>query len=140
MIHKGNALVEGREFRGWFVGDLPAWHGPDPEHNPGSGFDLRTSQNVEMKWGVHPAGQRRPGGWAPVSGKTCLSILIQGKFRLFFRSPGGETPGLEHLLEQQGDYVLWQEQVEHDWQAEQDSIVLTVRWQYPPAGEGATAL
>jgi quercetin dioxygenase-like cupin family protein len=32
------------------------------------------------------------------------------------------------LLERQGDYVVWGPGVDHSWRAEEESVVLTVRW------------
>ncbi len=45
--HFGNAAVDGAERRGWLVG---AFLDPD---------DVRTSTEVEIRWGVHEAGERR---------------------------------------------------------------------------------
>ncbi|MET9017469.1 signal peptidase I, partial [Streptomyces olivaceoviridis] len=36
------------------------------------------------------------------------------------------------LLEEQGDYVVWGRGVDHSWFAEEESVVLTVRWPSVP--------
>jgi quercetin dioxygenase-like cupin family protein len=118
-VRVGNARAEGGERRGWFVGHfLPAG-------------DLRATEAVEVKWGIHPAGEAR-AGWVQESTATSLSILLRGRFRLRF-------PDREVLLASEGDYALWAPDVPHHWQAEEDSVVLTVRWPSRPS-RSATAV
>jgi quercetin dioxygenase-like cupin family protein len=105
----GNAQAEANKRRGWFVGGFIT-----PTEDP------RSTSSVEVKWGIHAAGDQRPE-WAEPSQTTTLSILISGRFRLQF--PDGEV-----VLAAQGDYVLWLPDVAHSWQAEADSVVVTVRW------------
>jgi hypothetical protein len=50
-----------------------------------------------------------------------MLLLVSGKFRLDL-SVGSVT------LEKQGDYVVWGPGIDHSWQAEEDSVVVTVRW------------
>jgi quercetin dioxygenase-like cupin family protein len=52
---------------------------------------------------------------------TTLSILVKGRFRLQF-------PEQEILLSREGDYALWLPGVPHYWSAEEDSVIVTVRW------------
>lgn len=105
----GNAPKEANKRRGWFIGEFIS-----PTN------DLRSTADVEVKWGTHAADDRR-SEWAEPSEATTLSILIQGRFRLQF--PDGEV-----VLASQGDYVLWLPGVAHSWWAEETSTVLTVRW------------
>lgn len=105
----GNAQVDGDDRWGWFVGRFIT-----PTTHP------RSTSEVEVKWGVHAAGDRR-SEWTEPAETTTLSILISGRFWLQF--PDGEI-----LLADQSDYVLWLPGVAHCWWAEEDSIVLTVRW------------
>lgn len=105
----GNAQNEADQYRGWFVGEFVT--PPD---------DPRSTSAVEVKWGTHAAGDRR-SQWADPSGTTTLSILISGRFWIQF--PDGEV-----VLAAQGDYALWLPGVAHSWWAEQDSVILTVRW------------
>jgi hypothetical protein len=46
--HVGNAVSDGEDLRGWLVG-----------HFLEDAEDVRASDAVEIKWGVHPAGQGR---------------------------------------------------------------------------------
>lgn len=85
--------------------------------------DPRHSEAVEIKWGVHPRGDRR-SRWVKEEERTLL-VLIRGRFRV-------ELPGRSVLLEHQGDYVVWGRGVDHSWLAEEESMVLTVRWPSVP--------
>lgn len=49
----------------------------------------------------------------------------QRPFRLEF--PRGDV-----VLAEQGDYVVWGRGVDHSWEAEEESVVLTVRWPSVP--------
>ena len=109
----GNAPTEGQERGGWFLGHFwPAG-------------DARQTEAVEVKWGVHPAGEAR-AAWAVNAHATSLSVLVSGRFRLWL-------PGATVLLAAPGDYLLWPSGVPHHWAAEVDSIVLSVRWPSRPA-------
>lgn len=105
----GNAHREGTNRGGWFVGYFISPAG-----------DPRSTGEVEIKWGVHQAGERR-SQWATNQEATTLSILIKGRFRLQF-------PEQEILLSDEGDYALWCPGVPHTWCAEAESTILTVRW------------
>jgi mannose-6-phosphate isomerase-like protein (cupin superfamily) len=107
-IYVGNAEVDAAGDHGWLLGHFK------PEG------DLRHSTDVEIKWGVHPAGDRR-ARWATEERRTALLVLISGRFRL-------EFPGRNVVLARQGDYVVWGRGVDHSWYAEEPSVVLTVRW------------
>lgn len=105
--YTGNANADAGEHRGWLLGHcIP--------NSP------RRSQAVEVKWGVHPAGQRRPE-WVTGEERTTLVILISGRFRVDLST--GSV-----LLERQGDYLVWGPGIDHTWHAEEDSVVITVRW------------
>ncbi len=105
----GNAGADGAAHRGWLVG-----------HFAGVPGAPNCSEAVEVKWGVHPAGERRATA-AVNATATTLSVLVRGRFRLRF-------PERVVVLEREGDYALWPPGVAHDWLAEAESIVLTVRW------------
>ncbi|NJK66041.1 MAG: signal peptidase I [Microcoleus sp. SU_5_3] len=105
----GNAGAEGASRGGWFAG-----HFIIPEDDP------RSTSILEVKWGVHKAGECRTE-WAVNAEATTLSILVKGRFRLQF-------PEQEILLSCEGDYALWRPGVPHYWSAEDDSAIVTVRW------------
>ena len=105
----GNAEEDGRETRGWLLG-----HFIDPAAG------VRHSKDVEVKWGIHPAGEKR-AGWAADDQRTTLVLLVSGVHRVEF-TEGSVT------LERQGDYVVWGPGAGHAWEAVTDSVVVTVRW------------
>ncbi|MEU6407115.1 signal peptidase I [Streptomyces sp. NPDC046985] len=107
-VYVGRAGRDAALDRGWLLGHFKA---------PG---DPRHSDAVEIKWGVHPRGERR-ARWVTGEVRTALLVLVSGRFRM-------EFPGREVLLAEQGDYVVWGRGVDHSWVAEEDSVVLTVRW------------
>jgi hypothetical protein len=106
-IVAGHANIDGALRRGWFVGGFMA---------PGT---LHAARGVEMKWGVHQAGDTR-GAWGRSTWVT-ISLLVSGRFRLLFEDG-------ERLLTEPGEYVVWAPGVAHTWVAESDSVILTVRW------------
>ncbi|MFD3868971.1 signal peptidase I [Streptomyces sp. NPDC058623] len=112
VVHTGKAGPDAAGDRGWLLG-----------HFKPSG-DPRHSTDVEIKWGVHPKGEER-GRWVTGERRTALQVLISGRFRL-------EFPGRTVVLAEQGDYVVWGRGVDHSWYAEEDSVVLTVRWPSVP--------
>ncbi len=111
-VYVGNAGKDAALDRGWLLGHFKA--ADDPRH----------SEDVEIKWGVHPRGDRR-ARWVRGEQRTALLVLVSGRFRV-------ELPGRSVLLEQQGDYVVWGRGVDHSWYAEEESVVLTVRWPSVP--------
>jgi hypothetical protein len=107
----GNANRDAEAVRGWFVGHFLS---PD--------FGLRSTSDVEIKWGTHAIGEVRPE-WGTSDFATTLSVLVRGCIRLVF------DDGREALLDEPGDYALWAPGVAHRWTIEQaDTVVLTVRW------------
>lgn len=112
--HIGNAADEAGQYRGWMVG-----HFIDPENGA-----ARKTCALEVKWGIHHAGQKRPE-WTEGEDRSTLVIMVSGRFRVDL-SVGTAT------LTKQGDYVTWGPGIEHSWQAEEDSVVITVRWPSVP--------
>ena len=110
LWRSGNVEVDGAQTRGWFVG-----HFLDPDQ-----VGLRATDAVEIKWFNHPAGDRRA---ELVTGeiRTTVLLLIRGRFRL-------ELSEGSVLLATPGDYAMWGPGVDHTWEAEEDSTLLTVRW------------
>lgn len=98
--------------RGWFVGSFLT-----------DSAGLRRTDKVEVKWSVHPAGDRRVDVAEP-SGTSTLTILISGRFEVTYPS---QTPE-RSLLIKQGDYAVFGPDVPHTWQALEESVILTVRW------------
>jgi hypothetical protein len=112
VIYAGSATADTAD-RGWLLGHfMPAG-------------DPRRSDDVSVKWGVHPAGETRPA-WSPDDGSSTLSVLVSGRFRIDF-------PGRSVVLAAPGDYVLYRG-VSHAWQSELASVVLVIRWPSRPGG------
>ena len=109
----GNAERDGAPRRGWFVGRFIA----EPEN-------LRGTSELEIKWGVHSAGENRES-WGYSKSATTMTILIKGKWSQEFAD--GEVE-----LSQVGDYIIWSPYTPHRWVALEDSIMLTVRWPSVP--------
>jgi len=107
QIYVGNAETDASESRGWLLGHFrPA-------------DDTRYSNDVEIKWAAHRAGDQRPE-WVTGEKRTALILLISGRFLI-------SLPDRTVLLARQGDYVVFRG-VSHSWQAQEDSLVLAVRW------------
>jgi hypothetical protein len=110
-IHVGSAPLDAPENRGWLLGHfMPRG---DPRH----------SEAVEIKWGAHPRGDRR-AQWVTGEVRTALIVLVRGRFRIEFRERSV-------LLAQPGDYVVF-DRVDHTWHAEEESVILGVRWPSVP--------
>jgi hypothetical protein len=123
----GHAPADAPANRGWLLGHfMPAG-------------DLRHSTDVEIKWGAHQRGDRR-AQWVTGEQRTAVIVLISGRFRI-------ELPDQDVILATPGDYVVF-DGVDHSWEAEEDSVVLGVRWPsvpgyavpgQPPGASGTTA-
>jgi len=110
-IYAGNAVVDAPVDRGWLLGHFKPVD------------DARHSDDVEIRWAVHPPGDQRPR-WVAAEKRTAMLLLISGRFRV-------DLPGRSVLLAQQGDYVVFHG-VSHSWYAEEASVVLAVRWPSVP--------
>ena len=108
-IQTGNTVTDGSDSRGWVVG-----HFIDPS------LGLRQSKDVEIKWGIHTAGEVRDG-WVTGETRTTMAVLISGKCEAIFRDRA-------ITLSQPGDYVMWGPGTDHTWKSLEDSVVMTVRW------------
>jgi len=107
-IYVGNAGEDAPLDSGWLLGHFK--DADDPRH----------TDAVEVKWGIHPQGDERLE-WVRGDERTALLVLVSGRFRV-------EFPERSVLLEQQGDYVVWGPGVDHSWFAEEESVLVTVRW------------
>jgi len=105
----GNAADDGRDNRGWLLGHFMA-----------DSDGVRASDAVEVKWGVHPAGESRVT-WHTDEHRTTVLLLVKGRFRL-------ELSTSTFVLQREGDYAVWGPGIDHAWHAEEDSVVITVRW------------
>lgn len=106
-IQVGNAAVDAQ--KGWFVGSFIDER-----------LGLRHSEDVELKWGIHPAGEKRTE-WVIGETRTAISILISGKFEIVFRNQ-------TITMSKPGDFVMWGKGDDHKWRTIEDAVVLTARW------------
>ncbi len=111
--YKGNAHNEGKkaERPGWFIGsflDTP--------------YNLCQTSDVEIKWGIHTAGDSRTEQGTSDFAST-LTLLINGKFVIKFPKTGKQIE-----LTDSGDFTLYPPGVSHTWEAIENCLVLTVRW------------
>ena len=86
-VYVGRAAEDGIPNQGWLLGHFM------PEG------DLLHSRDVEVKWGVHPPGDRR-AAWATDETRTALLVLIKGAFDIELRDR-------TVVLRSPGDYVVW---------------------------------
>lgn len=109
----GNAMSDGagNSPKGWFVGCFI------DEKN-----GLRSTGDLEVKWGVHALGEKRIK-MSSGNEATTMTLLIKGLFLL-------EFPELNcsEILRIPGDYLIFSPGVAHRWEALEDSVVVTIRW------------
>jgi hypothetical protein len=121
----GNAKADQVRCSGWFVGQfVPAELG------------LRRQTDVELKWGIHPDGERRSRPWANQNATT-IAVLIEGGLRVTFHIDGTEQ---EVTLQTKGDYIVFGPEVVHTWEAVGDTVVLSVRFPSVEVGSRAVGI
>ena len=121
----GNAVDEGQSDAispGWFIG-----------HFVSKKANLRHTNDVEVKWGIHHSGDEKLSTRI-IETSTTLTILISGSFLMKFGTGDSEA-----LLERPGDYALFAPGAEYKWYALAESVVLTVRWPSIPNTRSGTA-
>ncbi len=112
-FYVGNAKADNVRDSGWFVGQFVS-----------AEFGPRRQTDVELKWGIHPDGDKRSRPWANRNATT-ISVLIEGSLKVIFYVDGTEQ---EVTLRTKGDYVAFGPEVVHSWEAVGDTIVLSVRF------------
>lgn len=105
----GNAVEDSQSTRGWLLG-----HFVDPAEG------VRSTKDLEVKWGVHAAGDKRPE-WTSGEERSTLILLVKGHFRVDL-TEGSVT------MTREGDYAAWGPGIDHSWQALSDSVIVSVRW------------
>jgi len=110
-IKSGNLDNQGDlEKRGWFIGHFMGKDSPF------------LSDNFEIRWAVHPKGEKKSTVAAQKIAKT-VSILIKGKMILIFPEDNKEV-----VLSKEGDYAFWDAKIYHTSEVLEDSTILTIRW------------
>jgi len=121
-FYLGNAIADQVRNSGWFVGQFVA---------PALG--LRHRSDVEVKWGIHPDGEKRPQPWA-TGHATTISVLIRGRLRVTFHL--GETTQVVDLAKE-ADYIIFAPDAVHSWEAIGDTVVLSIRFPSVEAWQAA---
>ncbi len=83
---------------------------------------LLHSDDVEVKWSEHKAGEKHASPKANTHSKTLL-ILLKGKIKTDFQDQGKTV-----ILEKEGDFVIWEKGVFHLSEVLEDSKAITIRW------------
>jgi hypothetical protein len=124
-LETGNAAIAGQDFRGWFVGDLQAWARKNGLISADADSP-RNSNDIQVKWFAHPAGDRRKAT-APPDRFITLGVLISGNMLTEFTDSDGETTTVSQSTP--GDFVIWHgPSYSHSWKTPTGATVLTVRW------------
>jgi cupin superfamily acireductone dioxygenase involved in methionine salvage len=126
-ITTGNTKTDGKDFRFWFVGRIEKWCKENDIPFDKERFGLRNADDIEIKWGIYKKNEVRTV-WASCSDRTAMSILIRGDFIFIFREVKDHSRLREVRLRDEGDYVIWRENMEHTWKMDEDSVILTLRW------------
>jgi hypothetical protein len=109
----GSAAADQVRNSGWFIGQFVA-----PE------LGLRHQTDIEVKWGLHPDGDKRARPWAN-GNATTISVLIRGTLHIcFYLGERRETV----TLAKEGDYVIYRPDVVHSWEATGETLVLSIRF------------
>ena len=83
----GNAVADGQgDSRGWLIG-----------HFLDGSAGIRSSDAVEVKWVIHPAGDNREA-WQTGEQRTTALLLVKSRFRI-------ELSNGSFVLEREGDYA-----------------------------------
>lgn len=126
-ITAGNAKDDGKEFRFWFIGEIDQWCRDNGIPFDKERYGLRNSSDIEVKWGMYKKGSERQR-WASCSDRTAMSILLRGDCIFYFREAGNNDNAREVRVQREGDYITWNEDLEHTWRMLDDSVFLTLRW------------
>lgn len=114
----GNAVRDGQSNtpKGWFIG-----------HFIPSECGLAARADLEVKWGVHHAGESKE---TPSTNalQTTLTLLISGRFEVRFLELNRTV-----TLADAGDYVIFAPGVKHHWNCLDDCVVVTIRWPSEPS-------
>ncbi len=73
-------------------------------------------------WGKHNKGDKKDLAKTNKTAKTVF-MLMYGKFRFSF-------PDLQKnvLLQNEADYLFFENGIAHSWEALEDSLAITIRW------------
>ncbi len=107
----GNTVIDGERKRGWFCGEFI---------NPES---ICNDKVIETKWGIHKIGECCD--WKSSTKSKTMAILLNGSFLIELRNSSYER---RYELNNEGDYLVWDENYQHRWKAISNSKIITIRW------------
>ncbi len=116
QIEKGNALDESKATRGWFVGAFI------------NKLGLQKTSDIEIKYGKHPQGEGHTSQAGP-GDATSIGLLVSGEYGIKFEDQA------EIVLDNEGDYVIWNPNIPHSTHAYADTLLITIRWPSLSAGK-----
>lgn len=90
------------------------------ERKIGDAFKLDNTPNLELRWIQIKKGEVKKSHAEPDT--TAIVILIKGCHRVFFENE-------EVDLKEQGDYVFIAPNQIHSWEAMEDNLLVTLRWE-----------
>jgi len=82
---------------------------------------LRNSKICEVKWTKLSKGEKIPSRMAQDSAARTLVILLSGKLKIIFSNK-------TVLLSEPADYIIYNNTIQHENEALEDSNLVTVRW------------
>jgi hypothetical protein len=112
-IKTGNfndSIIETPQRRGWVLGQFI------------ESQSLFHSTDVEIKWGVHKKGEKISTSKANVQAKS-IAILLSGKININFTETNKSA-----VLENEGDFAIWNSGIFHNYEFIEDTTVITIRW------------
>jgi mannose-6-phosphate isomerase-like protein (cupin superfamily) len=102
----GNAIEDGKNHRGWFVGNFIE-------------NQIAHTTDVEIKWDEPKKGTKRDD-WSINTTAHTLTVVIFGMQRVTFQDKSFDLGP--------GDYFLSQPGVPHKYEILEDSLTMSVRW------------
>lgn len=110
-VYFGNAVEDGDQTRGWFVGDF--WQDLSLV-NP-----LQQQSKIEIKYVRHGAGEKR-SEWSVSKDRYCLGLVLSGKMKFTFKTQTKILKNQEYFISSPGE--------PHQWEVLEDTLVLSIKW------------
>lgn len=111
-IESGNVYTKQNGARGWIIGKFKDNPLPYP-------FE---TENFSIKWARLKKGDKNDDAKSDSTSKT-LTILMEGKQRIDFPETNESF-----VLENEGDYLFFEPNVLHKWEAIENNLTITIRW------------
>ncbi|HIH26378.1 signal peptidase I [Candidatus Woesearchaeota archaeon] len=109
-VLKGNFNEGNEKHRGWIIGHFI--DEKSPFH----------SKDFEIKWGRYKKGDSKISIGKNLKSET-LTIMIHGRLKIIF--PEYKKT---FILDKEGDYLFFPKNISHSWVAEEDCMIIGIRW------------